>query len=273
MKTMIYPRAKKPIKNRKLLRRLLGALLGLLVLFTIGGWWGGNFGLAATLARPFWYLGNRVGAGAGGVLGLIKNKEKILADNEALRLRLEEAELALIKQDQLLAENEELRRSLGLPQPISQKLVAEVLAGPDRSYFDTFLIDTGSDFNQADTLAVGDLVGLKGGLALGRIIEIGTKVSKVKLFSAPGSELLANLGEAATPVKLIGRGLGNFIAEVPRGVGVKVGDQAVFHNYGTDWQVATVGTVEKTDSETLQTVLLRTAVNLNQLRYVEVYHY
>lgn len=251
----------------------MGGVAILLLLFIFGAWWSGSAGWGVALARPFWFIGGRISAGFNSLFAAYAEKGKLVAENEALLNRLSDLEIALRRQDYLLAENESLRQSLGLPQPTSQKIVAQVINNPQYNSFDTFLIDTGANYNSAEHLAVGDLVGLGGSLALGRVISIESKVTKIKLFSAPGSELPAVLGPAAAPIKLIGRGLGNFVAEVPRGLKVNIGDQALFNNYSTNWLVAEVGAVEGDEAETTQRILLRIPVNLAQLNYVEVHHY
>ncbi len=247
--------------------------MALVLLFIFGAWWSGSATWGVALAKPFWFIGERITAGVSSLFAAYADKGRLVAENEALKNKLSDLEITLLRQDHLIAENESLRQSLGLPQLTSQKLVAQVINNPEHNSFDTFLIDTGSAYNSADHLAVGDLVGLEGSLALGRIITIEPKVTKIKLFSAPGSELPIVLGPDAVPLKLIGRGLGNFVAEVPRGVKVNIHDQALFNNYSTNWLVAEVGAVERDEAETIQRVLLRIPVNLAQLNYVEIYHY
>ncbi len=271
MSAMIYLRGKKRVTG--VWRRLLVGLLALLVLFVIGNWWGGNADLASIVARPFWSIGERLVAGSGGLWQLFSNQERLAAENTALKSRLFELEARLAGQNLLIAENEKLRATLGLAETTGQKIITRIISGSEQGPFDTLLVDAGSAQHQTDVLAPGDLVGLENRLALGRVIEVGVKITKIKLFSAPSNELPVTLGTSATPVKLVGRGLGNFIAEVPRGVAVAVGDEAVFNSYSQDWLVAIVGSIDGNDSETTRKVLLRAPPNLSQLRYVEIYHY
>lgn len=270
---MTYLRGKKRGKEN-IWRRLLWGILILLLIFLFGNWVGGGLGVASTLARPFWFVGERLAVGAGGLWALWSDKEKLVVQNEALTNRLADLEARLARQNLLATENEKLRATIGLATPISRKIIAQVISGPDRGPLDTLLVDVGSEQHGLDTLTVGDLVGLEDGLALGRIIEVAAKTSKIKLFSAPGNELPAALGrEASAPIQLVGRGLGNFTAAVPRGVEVLIGDEAIFNKGSKNWLVATVGSVDSGGGETMQKVFLRTPLNLNQLRYVEIYHY
>src|SRR3989344_4382984 len=102
MRTMIYQRDRKRKTANPLWRRLAGGVAVLLILFIFGAWWSGNAGWAATLAKPVWFIGERLAVGFTSLFAAYADKGKLVAENEALLNRLTDLEIALLRQDHLM---------------------------------------------------------------------------------------------------------------------------------------------------------------------------
>src|SRR3989338_3963999 len=75
----------------------------------------------------------------------------------------------------------------------SDTVVAAVLTRPPQTPYDVIIIDAGSN----ESLAVGSEVSLPEGSILGIISEVFPKSARVKLFSASGDEINAEIGRAS----------------------------------------------------------------------------
>ena len=118
---------------------------------------------------------------------------------------------------------------------------------------------------------MGDVVSAGGSVALGTVTDVSDTTSTVTLYSAPGSDLAAELTHmgVVTPLQLMGQGGGSFMSELPANTVVAVGDQIVFP--GLDATLpATVSAVVAKSGESFLTIYAHLPVNLFALRYVEV---
>lgn len=236
----------------------------MVLLLVLGRSVGPGLGWSVDITRPWWHLRERLAAGTSSLWDSWGTKEDLIAENKALRRESDLLRAELTQLHSLELENRHLRVSLGLGAVETPVTVAAVLSGPGRTPLNTLIISAEAGDQTINNLASGNFIGLEGGLIIGQIIEVDGGLAKVKLFSAPGVEVAAVLGEAATPIKLQGRGLGNFTAEVPHGASVGVGDLAAWPGRGFRWLLAEVGAVEYDEGETIQKVFLRVPFNQDQ---------
>ncbi|MDO8183401.1 MAG: hypothetical protein Q7T49_00225 [bacterium] len=192
---------------------------------------------------------------------LVINNQKLRTDNDYLKLKLLTAE-------QTVTDYRHLRATLGAREIQGKNLVARVLVTPSRATFDTLLIDLGHD-NSSQIMAPGLLVG-SGGVLLGQLVTVDNLISKVKMFSSAGEKTAAVIGPDKLPVELLGRGGGNFTTLLPRGVTVAIGDLATVPIYDGRL-LAVVGSVDNNPEEPLQTIYLRSPINLFTLTWLEIY--
>jgi cell shape-determining protein MreC len=113
---------------------------------------------------------------------------------------------------------------------VASGIVAGVLAGPPQSPYDTLILGSGSTAG----LAVGMQVRGDGGIPLGEVRDVTATSARVTLYSTPGHSQAAWVGSEHTPITLIGRGGGSFVATVPKATRIDVGDRVYLANGRAD---------------------------------------
>ncbi|MBP9855781.1 MAG: hypothetical protein KBC48_00525 [Candidatus Pacebacteria bacterium] len=186
---------------------------------------------------------------------------------ENLRLKEENEQLKLesLSAKQTAENYRSLRASLGQYAPRLDQVLAQVLVTPERAPFDTVIVDLGK--NNSTRPIVRGHIAESGGVVLGEVVEVYPYSAKVRLFSSAGLELPVVVGPSKIPATAIGRGGGNFIASMPRGVTVALGDLVTVPALG-ERVLATVGAVDNDPEEPLQKVYLKSPVNLFTLNWL-----
>lgn len=213
---MIYRRDKKQMRPPVSLPALaLLALVGLFLL--LPSFAARGSGALAAAARALFGEGSAVAHGIESYRAFLSGKEALIRENEALRARVETEASAALEFASLKDENARLLALLGRDD--SRSLIfAKVILRPNRSLYDTLLIDIGEDHG----VAAGARVYAGSGVLVGAVENVYAKTALVSLFSTPGREWDARLGNA--DVKLVGRGGGSFEAALPRTFPVREGE-------------------------------------------------
>lgn len=226
---------------------------------------GGLESPALKLAYP-WLLANKLASGgAESWAAYLSRQETLAKENLTLKAENEALRLEVLAGKQVGEDYRSLRATLGESVPAAGQTLAKVILAPNRSPFDVLVVDLGKD-NSRSVIGTGDLV-RSGNIALGTIASVSAYTAKVKLFSTPGEEVSAVIGPDKVPATLVGRGGGNFRAELPRGVTLALGDLALLPAWG-DKIVAEVGAVDNDPEEPIQTVYLKSPVNLFTLAWL-----
>lgn len=155
-------------------------------------------------------------------------------------------------------------------RPSTTQLLAEVLARPPESPYDTFLLNIGS--RAGVVLGMGAFVSTtdesdSGIVPIGIVSTVATDFSRVTLYSSPGVRTAAWVGSAHTPLTLVGLGAGAVSASVARAAGVSVGDAVFSVGPGT----SPLGRVVRIDSDpSSPAVVLRILPAVNPFSISEV---
>ncbi|MBI4118459.1 MAG: rod shape-determining protein MreC [Parcubacteria group bacterium] len=221
--------------------------------------------VAYAVAVPLWKGEGMFTAKAKSILSVVQSKQLLLKENARLedemrRLKAEMLSLFLLKK-----ENDELRHYLGATKVDATAILAFVLVRPNRSPYDTLIVDRGGE----DGLHVGDLVSAPGGVAIGTVTFVSGKTAKVTLFSSPGEKAVVEIGASALRVDAVGQGGGNFEAKLPRGIEVKKGDLVSL----IEKRRIVLGIVESIKAEpadSFQILLFKLPVNIYELEWVEI---
>jgi cell shape-determining protein MreC len=234
-------------------------------------------------ARPFWRAKFSLESGS------FKSPPELLAENENLKLELDNAEVRLKTIQAVENENAELKSFFGrndgaiststnatsfnfitLQKIMSsskrnKRVLAPVLVHPPASAYDEFIIDGGSDMS----FAVGDKVYASGNVLIGSISDVLAQTSKVTLLSSPGNIINVLIGGLNVPAAGVGRGGGQYFAELPRTAKISAGDFVIAPSVN-DKPFGVVSAVISDPARAFETVLFAPAVNLYQLRWVLV---
>jgi cell shape-determining protein MreC len=221
----------------------------------------GLSGASMYLARPVWGAQSVVGGWWDDIATLFRGKALLEAENAQLHDKLTAITLESYTRNLLQEENEELKRMLGRPRE-DDLLLAVVLARPDRSPYDTFVVDVGTDAG----IVPGMKVLADGDLMLGEVAAVHAKTSLVRLYSSSGTEFPVFIG-SSTPLEAVARGVGggNFRVSLPRGTPVREGDVITSPALGPSF-AGVVDHIDAPESVTFATVYFKLPINWNSLR-------
>lgn len=170
----------------------------------------------------------------------------------------------LADREALYQENLALKTLLGR-KPQVERILGAVLIRPPATPYDTLVIDAGS----AEGIALGDVVSAGGSATIGTISEVYTHAARVRLYSAPGEKYDALL-RGTIPLAIEGQGGGSLRAQVPAGVEVSVGDEALLPGI-VGGITARVSHIDRGEGESFVTLYFTLPVDLFTIRFVEVW--
>jgi cell shape-determining protein MreC len=221
--------------------------------------------VANSIFSPVLALGQNT-RGIFGNFGVFFNSQKsLLAENADLKYELEAVAVKIASYESISAENIRLREILGQREEGQNLLLSNILSKPNRSPYDTMVIDAGAE----QGVFAGDLVIALGLVPLGRVSEVFSSTSLVVLFSSPGERTEVVVSEKSIFMEAVGRGGGNFEVVLPRDLELPVGTEMMLPGMNS----GIVGTVVATLSDprdALKKVLLVSPVNIQELKFVQI---
>ena len=248
--------------TRKQRRNLLLATLAVAVLFGADGFSGGTLRNIVRLA------GNAVLSEAHAALtrigssGFFATRAGLARENQALKEQLATLEARLPALEVRESRMEELEQAAHLASE-APGTTAPILSRPAASPYSTFSIGAG----EGEGLERGARVLSTNGFVLGHIIDTAAHEALVEELFAAGKQIEAQIDGRA--ITLEGKGGGNALGELPRGVPVAIGT-AVFARGEASHAIGLVGHVEGEPSSASVKVYVRTPINLQTLSLVFV---
>ncbi len=153
---------------------------------------------------------------------------------------------------------------LGRKSPESKLILGVVLVKPNRSPYDTLVLDVG----ESSGIKIGQKV-FADGVSIGEVYETSEASSKMKLYSTPGEKTDVVIAGSDVYMQAVGRGGGNFEITVPSGITVPQGVEVYIPGLvPTVLGIADAPISQSNDP--FQKVLVRSTINFNQLKWVEV---
>lgn len=217
------------------------------------------------LISPLWRGQNYIALGLRNVGSIIRSKDALVLENNALREKLSSYNLLETSVNTLTSTQEEIlalfNRTSG-----GKAIAAGVLVHPPETPYDIIIIDAGAGAG----VVVGDQVSLPEGGALGKVFEVFDKQSKVLLYSSGGNETNAFLERHNIALTLKGAGGGTLKVDLPRDVTVEVGDRILLPGIPGEL----IGVVEEVGQEPTNRakhVIISGVANVNSVRFVEVH--
>ena len=189
---------------------------------------------------------------------LIERQNALQQQNELLQQQLAGMHLT---ED----ENTSLRQILDYPKTNYTMVSARVISKPSQSIYDRIMIDRGSN----DGIKIGDRVIAGENSFIATIDVVTDKSAEGTLISGSfwkGDAIISRLG-ITVPVE--GKGSGNFELHIPRDLEVRDGDVMTLPGF-SDFVFGIIKTVQFDERDPYQTVLARTPVNLQELKFVRV---
>jgi cell shape-determining protein MreC len=214
--------------------------------------------LFTSMVRPFWRTELSI------ELGSLQSLESLLQENQYLKRQIADADARLQTIAATEAENQELKAILGRAST-TPYILAAVLSHPPISVYDELVIDAGSDLG----FTAGDTVYAPGNVPIGTISDVLGQTSKVTLFSSPGQKYQVQIGAAHAPATAVGRGGGQYEADIPRDAKVSAGDFVLAPSLNAK-PFGVVVTVLADPAQPFETVLFAPPVNIYATRWVLV---
>lgn len=211
-------------------------------------------------ATEFWQLSD---GGDSSLSFVLKDKKHLEKRVSELESELRQKEVEVMRLQMFRSENEKLKDIASSQNQNSQ--TASILVKPNYTLYNSLIIDAGTN----EGIQVGDLVIGYGSVALGKIRDVRKNISFVELFSenAISSVLVHNI--SGTYVDAVGHGGGVVTFTVPRDVSISVGDTLSLPARSGLF-FGTVEDIQFDSTDPVQTIFAQSAVNINQLQYVEV---
>ncbi len=220
--------------------------------------------LFRTMLRPLTSVSSGIGSGFETLGAYFGSKAHMERRNQELENQITELQTRLLDRDSIALENAALQEILN--RKVSEKFtLARVLVKPNRSLYDTVIIDIGKDNN----LRVGAQVFAYGDVPIGTVATVDAKTSLVKLYSSPGEVVTGRIEGLDIDVTLTGRGGGNFEAELPREVKVTEGQNVVLPA-STPLIIAKFGKEISDPRDPAQKFILTGPINMSELNLVEI---
>ncbi len=213
--------------------------------------------------RPVFSLGNTISSKFSNIGSYFSFKNSLYLRNEDLKSKLNENELRMANYNILLAENEVLKEILGRNIENKSFLLSAILSKPNKSIYDTLVIDIGI----LQGVRIGDLVFALGDIPIGRISETFPNSSKVVLFSSPREKTQVIINDSF--LEIIGRGGGNFEIILPRDFKLEKGTPVLMPGLGS-YVLAIAETIISDPRNPFTEALLVSPVNIQELKFVQI---
>lgn len=255
-------------KRRKEKQIIIACLcLGIFFLFIIittslGHVFGGIF---MKIAKPFWQMQTGIENSFSNSTNAFKTKKALHDEIILLREKNDEANALLYGMQALTVQNKQLQEILGRKSEEQNLIVGAILAKPNRTPYDTLVIDVGNKHG----ITKGALVFAYGNIPIGRIQDVFSQTSRVTLFSAAGQITPIVLADSNVAGDLVGRGGGNFELILQRDIAIVENDVVYMPGFVIE-PVAIVGSIISDLRDPFQKVLLTSPVNIQHLNLVEV---
>jgi cell shape-determining protein MreC len=217
--------------------------------------------LFTSVALPFWRTQFSIGSGS------LRSPSQLLSENEQLKRDLAESQIRLETIRAIETENKELKSFLGrsISTTTTDSILAVVLKRPPFTAYDELIIDIGKDRG----LATDDQVYATGHILVGQISRVLSKSAIVTLYSSPNVKHEVLIGTTNVPATAIGRGGGQYEAELPRNSSVKEGDFVTAPSL-SDKPFAIVSGIVADPAEVFEKILFAPLVNIYELKWVMV---
>lgn len=257
-------RDKKQIAKRKTVIRTLLICAAFLLLSVVGilTWSGKIF---TSLGHPIWKAENSITDGLHNVSYLVRTKASVFAENENLKKENTDLKLSMIDYQVLKTENDQLKELFGRVDPKVNFVLASILTRPNRSPYDTLIVDAGSD----TSIAEGSRVYANADIPIGEVSKVYSDASLVMLYSNPGQVTEGILDGSNASVELTGRGGGNFEMTIPVDLSVESGTNVVLPGIHAEI-LAIVDAVISNPNDPVKKVILHSPVNIQSLKWVQI---
>jgi len=257
---------KQIIRRKRIVRNIIG--FGIFVIFCAVGGLAYSGRLFNYIGVPIWKTQRLINQDINSVGYLVKTKASVYKENENLIQENSNLKNSMIDYQILKTENDQLKELLGRLPDNPPFVLANILTKPNRSLYDSIVIDIGSNVG----ITLGNKVYADAKIPIGEISKIYPNTSLVTLYSNPGQTTDAIIDGTNTTVSLIGRGGGNFEMSIPVDLSAENGVMVTLPS-GQPEVIAIIDGVVSSANEPLKRIILHSPVNIQNLKWVQVKKY
>ncbi|HBA45850.1 hypothetical protein A2W67_02165 [Candidatus Nomurabacteria bacterium RIFCSPLOWO2_02_40_28] len=254
----------KKIKRKKFFQTIFFVVIFFALFYFRADIMDGASSVGIFIFRPVLVAGNYTGDKFSNLKSYFLFKNSLYLENENLKMKLIEDEAKMANYNSILDENIFLKEILGRKNTKTSVIVSAILAKPNKSFYDTLVIDIGLK----QGVKVGDSVFALGNIPIGRIAEVHAYSSKVILFSNSGEKTQVVINKNIF-MEVVGRGGGNFEMAIPKDFNLSKGSEVVLPGI-MPHVLAVVETVLSDPRDSFQKALLVSPANIQELKFVEV---
>ena len=240
------------------------AVLFFLIYFGSTVFFGLSF-VSQIIFRPVLVLGNNIGKSLSNTGAYFYSKKSLYIENENLKMKLNGQEAGMANYNSVLDENLKMKEVLARKNEKINLVLANILAKPNQSPYDTLVIDVGLK----NGIYIGQRVFALGNIPIGYINMVYNNSAKVILYSNPGEKTEVIVSSKNAFMQIVGRGAGNFEMILPRDFVLEKGTEVVLPGI-VPYLVGTVQTIISDSRDAYQKALLSSPVNIQELKFVEV---
>ncbi len=262
---MIYQlRDKKQILRKKKIVKNLIIFVVIILIFVFGIIsWSSN--IFYNIGLPIWQSKKFISDGVDGASYLVASKKSVFRENENLKKENEDLKISMIDYQILKKENDDLKELLNRKQIDYNFVLANILSKPNKSPYDTIIIDIGLK----DGILEGNMVYANGDIPIGVVEKVENNFSLVSLFTNPGQKTEGIIEGFNSSIELIGRGGGNFEVSLPVELEIQEGVKILLPSLNREIIATTIGIISK-PNDPIKKVILTSPVNVQNLKWVEV---
>lgn len=218
-------------------------------------------GILSFVTRPLEGVRQGLFLGMEGVGAFFTSKPRLQEDNRLLKEEIQSLQRELQRSSLYQQENNSLRELLGVKEESPNNIVAQVIAHPPATVYDTLLVRFGE---QQNNIFVGMPV-FYGSMYIGTVESIEADNALIRL--ATSDTLTQEVYVNEETILLTGKGGGTFEVTVPKGFEIAKGQILSHVRYPTQPFVI-VEHIEADDVQAVQKVFLRAMFPLHSIRYV-----
>lgn len=261
-------------QRKKIFSGAIFVFVFLIIFYFRVGVWNGFSYVTSKIFSPFLVVGRGVSEKFGSLHTYFLSKNSLYQNNLNLKSDLESYQAQISNYNTVVADDATLKDMLGRNDTKTKTMVATILSKPNKSLYDTLVIDIGSKNGIKVGSVVlslgytiqGDPIGV---VPIGKVSEVYDTTSKVVLFSNPGEHTQVVTSQKDVYAEVVGRGGGNFEMVLPKGSAMQKGDQVVLPGINS-YIVGIVQTILSDPRDAFAKALISSPVNIQELKFVEV---
>ena len=261
----------KKIQRNKIYRITTGVILLVLMFYFRLNIFNGLSYVSENFFHPIFSVGNSIGGKFQELGSYFVSKNYLYNQNQKLQAEVTFNNARMANYDSVVADGASIKEILGRKNPKSSMVLVAILSKPNKSPYDTLLIDAGTTEN----IKIGNVVFALGDVPIGRVSDVYPSSSKVILFSNPGETTQGIISSQAPAsgknvfMDVVGRGGGNFEITMPKDFTVQEGAQVSLPGINS-YVLAIVQKIISDPRSPYTKALLASPVNIQELKFVEV---